>query len=244
MKHKKRVISLMLGLIMLFGICDTTFASNMSDDEFLLSTGMSQEEIDNMDPDIKEYIVANLRASTVGQEVEYIHAEASAVMQNRSIQPLSGITFSAPAWQAGGIIHIYPTYEFTTAKRPKGADGFAFEFGNALDPYEYGGKIWCKDINGVDWLDSGSMVANLQSITGAGFTGNQLGTPDFDVYLKGCTYAKAVAGSGSSKKITMQYMHNPNKRSYSLSFSYQGIGFGFSSSQTIYTAASTVMLSY
>lgn len=244
----KKIFVTMLCVMTLFSVVDTTYAAeirkqNMSEDEFLLSTGMSKEAIENMDSDFKEYIVNSLKQNTVGESVEYIETEIVSTVQSRSTEVLTGITFTAQAWQSGGVIHIYPTYEFTTAKRPRGKDGFAFAFGDAIDSYEYGGQMWQKDINGTNWITAGSMTANHQGLIGAGYSGSQLGNASSNVYAKGCAYAKAKAGSGTSKKIVMQYMHNPNKYSFSIGLSYIA-SFGFNSQSTVYTAASTQYLTY
>lgn len=159
-------------------------------------------------------------------------------------QVLTGIKFYVTAFKSGNDISIYPTYEFTTDKRPRGNDSFAIQMGDAIMPYNYGGKTWCKPYDKNDWIASDNMVANTQVSNGAEYSGKQLGTPDQSMKIKGCAYVHAKQGSGSSNQFIMSYMHNPNKHSYSLSFSAFGIGISYNSGGTIYTAAETFILKY
>lgn len=214
--------------------------------EFLLNTGMSQEDINKIDPDFRTYIVENLKENAQLQTLEFINTEEIPTLQPRSSEVLSGITFTVSSWKSGGIIYIYPTYEFTTAKRPRGKDSFSFQLGDAMAPYDFGGKIWHRRSKSEQWSSDASdtMIANQQTLSGAEYSGTQLGTPDFNIYIKGCAYAYANAGSGTDKRIVMNYMYNPNGASYSISFSVHGIGVSYSSPSTVYTASKIATLLY
>ena len=215
-------------------------------DIFLLETGMSQEQIDALDADIKEYIVADLKKNANVSDLTYVDSEMISTVSPRVSQSLTGIEFSCPAWYERDVIHLYPTYEFTTTKRPRGQDSFSFVLGDAMMPYNYGGKLWYKADYMEDWesTSNDTLSANTQSMNGAEFSGSQLGTPDSKIYIKGCTNAQAYPGSGTDKRIIMSYMHNPNRSNYSISFSAMGLGISYTAPGTIYTAAKTVQLSY
>lgn len=224
--------------------CVDSSVGFMSDDEILLLTGMSLEEINALDSDIKAYIANDLRKSNELSDITYITLEEDIMPTPRVNQVLSGITFDALAFKSGDSVHIYPTYEFTTNKKPAGNDSFSFQLGDAFMPYEYGGQLWCKDDTMSNWEVVDPLVANAQGPNGAEFSGTQLGSPDWSMKLKGCTYVYAKVGSGTDKRIFMSYMYNPHKYSYNISFSYKGFGIQYNSANTIYTAAKTIFLSY
>lgn len=216
----------------------------MSDDGILLLTGMPLEDITDLDNDIKTYIANDLRESNQLSDITYITSEEIPMVAPRVNQALSGITFDALAFKNGDTVRIYPMYEFTTNKKPDGNDSFAFQFGDALRPYEYGGQLWYKDDAMSNWEVGGTLVANGQGPNGAEFSGTQLGSPDWSMKLKGCTYAYAKIGSGTDKRIFISYMYNPHKYSYSIGYSYKGFGIQYNSANTVYTAAKTIILSY
>ena len=107
-----------------------------------------------------------------------------------------------------------------------------------------GGKLWYKDNTMNDWKVGGTLTANNQQLSGAEFSGSQLGTPDYAMKLKGVTYCHATAGNSCDKRIVMGYLYNPQKTGYSISFSYNGGGISYSPSGTAYTAYKTMNLSY
>ena len=90
---------------------------------------------------------------------------------------------------------------------------------------------------------SHNMVAST-TLYGAEYKGTQLGTPDLDIYIKGCAYIHARAGSGSDKRINMAYVHNPNKSNFSFSISAWGIGISYSPSNNIYDKTGLFTLDY
>lgn len=216
----------------------------MSDDEILLLTGMPQEEINNLDVDVKTFIINDLKESGELFDIEYFSTEEISAPTPRTNQVLSDISFSVSSFKSNNTVYVYPTYEFTADKKPAGKDSFSFQFGDALMPYEYGGQVWYKDYTMSDWKLGGSMTANGQGFNGAEYSGAQLGSPDWSMKMKGCAYAHAQIGSGTDKRIIMSYMHNPNGKSYSITFSYGAVGITYNSSDTIYTAAQTNFLSY
>ena len=61
-------------------------------------------------------------------------------------------------------------------------------------------KLWYKDNTMNDWKVGGTLTANNQQLSGAEFSGSQLGTPDYAMKLKGVTYCHATAGNSSDKK--------------------------------------------
>lgn len=112
---------------------------DLSNDEFLRLTGMPQEEINNLDPDIKAYIVEDLQNHETPSELEYWDSEKILSPTTRVNQKLTGITFDAEAFESGNRIYIYPTYEFTTDKKPVGEDSFSILLGNAFESDACGG---------------------------------------------------------------------------------------------------------
>lgn len=250
MKRIKKVLSCLLVMALLLGTVTAKVAASESSvallptDEFLIHTGMPLDEIASMDPDIKEYIVQNLKQNAELEELEYVETTDIPVPTTLSVQVLSGISFSASAWKSGNIIYIYPTYEYTTPKKQAGKDSFAFELGASMRPYEFGGQVWTKLEPGNDWSKYGDMVANQQKLTGAEYSGTQLGNSPFSIYVKGAAYCHANVGTGTDKRIAMTYMNNPNKVNYSISFSVYGFGITFYSNDVIYTASKISTLSF
>ena len=265
-KNVKMVLVLSLVLTLVFGMA-TAFASPgnfLIDDpyqlesvmlegnrvrtnyDFLLQAGMPQEEIATLDSITKEFIVNNLREAGVTPfELEYIDLEVVPTIVQRVNQLLTGVTYTVFAFRSGNTVFIYPTYEFTTARRPRGQDSFAVSLGDALQPFNYGGQLWARDplISPV-WDPQWSLHANTQSFSGAAFSGSQLGTPSWPVQFRGNTFIHANIGSGSDRRIIMTYMYNPNRNNFSISFSAFGLGVSFNSSGNIWTSASTQVLNF
>lgn len=215
-------------------------------EDFLTDSGMPSEKIEELDSDIKELIVQDLLSSG-NSAWEYVETNVEETAVSRAKQVLYGITFTVSCFKSGSVIYIYPTYEFTTAKRPQGQDSFSFQLGDALVPYEYGGALWYKDDYDItEWTkDDTPLVANTQTNNGAEFSGSQLGSPDWDMKFKGCTICHAYEGTGTNKNIIMSYLYNPDKKSYSITFSVYGVGITYTpSTGTVYTNAKTVVLSY
>lgn len=225
------------------------FAEDLSPEKYLLLTGMTQAEVEGMDPEFREYIAESLQSESIqGALPEYIPVTIDEVASiNSAPQLLTGITYSVDAYQLGSTIHVYPTYEFTTAKRPRGQDCFSVELGNALEPYEYGGKLWYKEYSTGTWQSDTTLTltANQVTLNGGSYSGNQLGTPDYNLYFKGCAHVKADVGSGTMKKIAMNYLYNPYSNNFSISWSAPfGVGISYNSSGTTYALGQVYSLSY
>lgn len=206
---------------------------------------MQEDRIEALDDDIKQFMVNDLQSlESTSETIEYVDSENVDMPSLYVNQVLTGISFSCDSFLSGNKVYIYPTYEFTTDKKPRGEDSFSVCMGDALIPYEYGGQLWYKDDTMSDWAIGGSMVANNQYSNSAEYSGSQLGSPDWSMKMKGCAYVHAQIGSGTSKQFIVSYMYNPNKSDYSLSFNYAGFGISYTSSGTIYSAAKTFILDY
>ena len=224
---------------------DTPYADKMTPADYLISAGMPADEANSMDPDFRDYIAASLLTnSSENTSWEYIPVTVNETEPSRSLQPLTGVSYSAYAFKNGNIISIYPTYEFTSPKRPRGDDAFAYAYGDAFQAYEFGGALWSKASASDPWTAApGVLVANLLGLNFALYSGLQLGCPDSNMYFKGCTYCKALAGAGTDKRIVLSYLYNPNSTNYSFSVSY-GLGISYTPSGTAYSSAQTFNLSY
>jgi len=216
-------------------------------DEVLVSAGTPIQVLNSMDSDIKEYIAECLSEEIErGDPIEYIPIYLGESAGNRSEQILTGISFSVAAYISNNVIHIFPTYEFTTPKKPVGADAFSYILGDAFQTFEYGGRTWYKVYASDPWTMDDAMVANQQGLNYACYSGNQLGTPSSNIYIKGCAYCKAYVGNGSDNRIVMQYLYNPGGGSWSLGISYRflSISFSFNSDSTRYVGSATYYVTY
>ncbi len=232
---KMTLASILCIILSISSFAHPAMAANSTPDEFLLRTGMPMSEINQLDPDIKVFMVNDMRNSANESKLSYVPMDTTSMISPRVNQVFKDITFTATAFKSGSTIYIYPTYEFTADKKPKSNDSFAFQLGDAMVPYEYGGQLWYKDYTMSNWEVGGSMTANTQSSNGAEYSGTQLGSPDLSMKIKGCAFCHADVGSGSDKRIIMSYMYNPNRGNYSISFSAYGLGISYSSSSTVYT---------
>ena len=198
-----------------------------------------------MDPDIRDYIAECLIENTDANEtIEYVNILSVESFPNRSLEVLTGVSYSVSAFKSGNVIHIFPTYEFTTPKRPRGNDAFTYQLADAFQSYEYGGKLWYKLYENSSWVADDNLVANQQGLNYACYSGTQLGTPDFSLYLKGCTYCKSYTGNGTDKRIVLSYLYNPSNTSWSLGVSYYGVGISYNPAGTAYSSAQTFFVSY
>lgn len=257
-KEIKRVFSLMMSFISILVFSSfNASASKMaadSDNTYLLQTGMPVKIVKEMDNNFKTYIVNDLkaldkqflRAKKSSYQFDFIQTENIPQFTTLSSETLTGINLTAYAFRNGSQINIYPTYEFTQKKRPRGKDAFSFQLGDAMRPYDYGGQVWYMDPPVNKWQLGSSMVANTQNLNGAVYSGTQLGSPNWEMKMKGCAWVHADIGSGTDKRIAMGYAYNPKKINVSVSLSSGGsVGVSFSSgSGTVYTAAKTIRLSY
>ncbi len=214
-----------------------------NDREFLLGTGMRQEEVDAIDEDIRAYIVRDLRRNTNG-DVESIDVVLENTYQPYSIEILKGIKYSASAYKNGATIYIYPVYKFTTYKKPVGGDYFGVSLGSAFSASSFGGSTWYKTRHMTNMvLNKTELVPPNFGESWAVYSGSALGDASEEILVKGCTSCKATKGEGSSKKVFMTYAYNPNK--YSCSYSISNIaGVSFTSPNKIYTSTGKATLSY
>ena len=93
---------------------------------YLLKTGMPQKEIEKLDDDVMQFIVDDLKSG--GKHFEYINSNIENQISILSSETLTGISFTASAFKNASTIYIYPTYEFTSNKQPRGKDSFSFQF--------------------------------------------------------------------------------------------------------------------
>ena len=122
-------------------ICNVKADNNvvLSNKAYLLKTGMPQKEIEKLDDDVMQFIVDDLKSG--GKHFEYINSNIENQISILSSETLTGISFTASAFKNASTIYIYPTYEFTSNKQPRGKDSFSFQLGAAMRPYDYGTKI-------------------------------------------------------------------------------------------------------
>lgn len=242
----------MLVVTLCYDLFSVVFAANdlrseniTNVDDFLLCTGMIQSEVDEMDPDIKAYIVNDLRQNVKNGDIECIDVVVDNTAQTYGLETLTGITYSASAYKSGSTIYIYPTYEFTTYKKPVGEDAFGVSLGSAFSASSFGGNTWYKTQYMASWK-ANSTVLNppVYYEYGAIYSGSQIGNAVEPILVKACTSCKATAGEGTSKKISVTYMHNPKKYDYSYSISGKALGVSFSSSKTIYASSKIFTLTY
>ena len=194
--------------------------SAMSDDAILLSTGMPAAEVYAMDEDIKEYIVESLIDTGNINEMVYIPSNDINTPVPHGNQTLSGIDFSVSASKSAGTIHIYPTYEFTTPKKPLGNDNFIVEVTDALYILDAGGQVWYQTDYMTDWEVGGDMVPLFDpGFYTIQYPGDQLGTPDGSMLFKGCAYVQAEEGPGSDNRIKLTYVYDPNWFDYDIEIS-------------------------
>ena len=218
--------------------------AEVSDNEFLGSTGMPQEKIEQMDPNIKDFIVNNLKQNMKTNHLNYVEVNDKTMIKPMRADLDTGVVLDAVAFRDGSVIRIYPTYEFVINKHPKGEDSFAIELGDAFQPYEYGGTLWVLDERlSTVWTVAHGLAPTNISISGAIYSGDQLGDLIYPMKLKGATYCYANIGSGTNKNIAMTYIYNPNKFAYSISV---GGSFGISIDipNTVYNTTAIKTLSY
>lgn len=246
-KKARSLAALLLTLCLILGCCPSVNAkeSDLTEDQkYLLDVGTPLEEVLSMDKDIMSYIANDLRQS--GKTIEYLEVEEQPQIVPYATENLTGITFYVSAYKAGdNEVRFFPTYEFTTAKKPAGNDCFSFVVGDAFRPFQYVGALWYKDDQTMsNWKISHNITANSQGLQGASYSGSQLGTPSYAIKFKGCTGCYATLSGGTDKRISMGYLYNPNNLNYSVNFSIYGIGFGISGSGRAYQAGSIQTISY
>lgn len=229
-KFLKRTLAIVLSLSLCFFASGPVniHAADLSlteDELFLLNAGTPLDEIQSMDKDIMAYIVNELKKCD--EPLSYISVEDAMQIQPLSSEILTGINYTVSAYREGtSYVHIFPTYEFTTDKQPKGKDCFAYALGDAFAPVEDGftGALWYKDYTMSNWRISHNLIANQENLFGAEYSGSQLGSPQYAMKFKGCLGVKAKLTGKSDNRISMSYLYNPNKHNFSVSFSVGAVG--------------------
>ena len=107
MKRYKKITYILayILVICLFFMPKSALAANlsmepMSNDTILSLTGMPQSEINELDADIKAFIVDDLRKSGELFDIAYFSTEEIATLIPRVNQVLSDITFSVSAFKS------------------------------------------------------------------------------------------------------------------------------------------------
>lgn len=213
-------------------------------DIYLLSTGMDEAAVSALDDDVKQFIVDDLKKAETDGFIWLNIEPEDGILPCDGNDSLNGITFTVSAFKSGDSIHIYPAYEFTTAKQPKRQDNFSIAFGNAFEPYDYGGQLWVFDEQTMsDWAVSGSLTANSLTLSSAAYSGDQLGSADWPAKFKGCAYCHAAIGGGNDKTITLNYLHNPNDSNFTIWVNVPWLGISYINKKE-YSAAQMFSLSY
>ncbi|MBS5795085.1 MAG: hypothetical protein KIC92_10120 [Clostridiales bacterium] len=75
--------------------------------QFLLNIGMKQEEIDKIDPDIREFIVQDLKQNIKSSDLEFVETKKVLLNEIESRENLTGIDFYVSYFKSGDIIYIY-----------------------------------------------------------------------------------------------------------------------------------------
>ena len=213
-------------------ICNVKADNNvvLSNKAYLLKTGMPQKEIEKLDDDVMQFIVDDLKSG--GKHFEYINSNIENQISILSSETLTGISFTASAFKNASTIYIYPTYEFTSNKQPRGKDSFSFQLGAAMRPYEYGGKLWYKDNTMNDWKVGGTLTANNQHNT------EDIKTKEPDVILRAShampeQVQQMFADEFEKNDIWKHFAAVQNGRVYDLDSSLFGMSANFSYQQAL-----------
>lgn len=212
---KKKLVAVVLMIACLMTQEKFVFAKSESADDVLLATGMTLAEIDAMDPDIKEYIAANLPKSS-----RYIETYSAELPSELQASGTNLATLTCPMFEVwnslGHNIKAFPTYETKMVIRPKGHDMFVIGVGTGMNiaPGQFSGTIWCMDMDAANptWVKNGSLATTEEAIEYIAVGGLQLGTPSYAMKFKGCC-------------STIIRQSNPNAtRMVALKYSYDRTG--------------------
>ena len=222
---------------------DFSMSKDAVADLFLKNIGMPEELLATLSSEVKEFIVQDLQSNPDnGDTIEFIDAEP-AKLSNTSPKTNDDISFTAAAFKSGNVISVYPIYEFNMLMSVNGNDGFALQFGSALSPYDYTGKVWYRSTPSSSWTAGSNMSGTYMGNRGILYSGTQLGNYS-NKYVRGCAVIHASAGAGSSKKLDMKYISNPSGLSISVTFSTTGEPSITVSPTTLVTFHKTILLSY
>ena len=243
------VVAILLTAMATGFIPQTAMAANSSNavDAVLLQTGMSAEQVSSLDELTKQFIVDDLQSQNVSEPFRYIDvSEERDVPSTRATDVFTAVAFSVTAFRSGNQVSIYPTYEFTDYRQPRGQDSFSMVLGNSVSTYEFGGKVWYQDPWSSTWKDGETnLQTNRQELNAAEFSGNQLGDSTGPLKYRGNVYIHATATGQSDKRICLNYLYNPNGMSYSLSFSAGSVGISISVPfGTAYSKGQTLQMNF
>lgn len=176
-------------------------------DSFLMQAGMKREQLSFYSYEVKQFITEDLKQAGAGEcELFDLTVSTAAALANGDV--LEDIWIDALAFQSGDSLYIYLMYEFTKEKRPQGRDRFYLQFGEAIRPYQYGGRIWYQDKTGGKWSDGETLEANQQGLQSAEYSGEQLGLVNQKMKIQGCASCHAVVGTGTDNRVIVGYVHD------------------------------------
>lgn len=230
----KKLLSIFMAAVMALSLSISVSANGDSAisieeiDNLLREANTPESEIEAMEDELKMLIYEK----TLSQgDVEYITVEkessAGSMARSGYAIPESELKLSVSAFKVSGAeqVDIYPSYEWLVPVQPKGKDWFGYSTHSSYSCVagERSNLIWYKLDADDNWTSGGAATYTGSSLTGYQHSGSSLGTPDFDIYLKGNFYYKVDINSSSPvKKITIGYVHDT---SWGSSVSYT-VGFG------------------
>lgn len=209
---KKRIMAL-LCLAAVFGRpeAEAVLAAepSVSAEEYLAETGMSLQEIEILDSDIRQFIAGDLRDS--GIENWKADRGILALTKTSSQQYTVVFYINVFAFQGGSEHRVYAVYESSTGIAPVGNDSLSLRLGDRFSPYEYGGRMWYKKTGEGNWTQGGGLTADYRTAGGGTFTGGQLGDFQQKMLVKGCVCCYAGEGTGEDSQVTVEYTHCPTR---------------------------------
>lgn len=178
-------------------------------EEYLSKTGLTAQEINALDMDIRQFIAEDLTGAGEGQwkvnrdvqSLTTVHSEPDAV----------AFYITVYVFQMETSFRFYAVYESSTGIMPVGNDSLSLNFGDRFAPLEYGGQLWYKKAGDENWTEGGRLSADRQTLEGAGFTGRQLGDFQRKMLIKGCVWCCAAEGEGNDARVIVDYIHKPPK---------------------------------
>lgn len=202
---------MLLCLTAIFGCRESACAADASDsaEEYLAKTGMSLQEIEILDSDIRQFIADDLKNAAV--ENWEVNRDILALTMTSSQQYTVVFYINVFAFQAGSEHRIYASYESSTGIMPVGNDSLSLCLGDRFSPGEFGGRNWYKKAGEGDWVQGGGLTASSRTTEGGTFTGRQLGDFQQKMLVKGCVCCYAKAGTGEDSSVTVEYTYCPPK---------------------------------
>lgn len=188
-------------------------------DALLRAANTPETEIDAMSDELKLMIYENTLSQTKAEYIPVIREEAAGNMERSQYTiSKSALKLSVSAFKVSGAeqVDVYPSYEWLIPVQPKGKDWLGY---STHDSYScVSGKrsnlIWSKMESDDNWVKSHAADYTGSSMTGYQHYGSSLGTPDFELYLKGNFYYRVDIDSSSPvKKITLAYVHDTSSGS-------------------------------